>query len=264
MLQIRPYSLPNLSNGRLGAFLSGLTLPFRGAGFLLGRPALWPLVLIPLVLNIILFSLALYYGGAYFSDALTKWIGGWGDVRWYWKIALALIQVFFWAIVLLLVYFVFMPVAVMIAAPFDDVIAEQAEQACGFGFQDSLSFWRSLVATAWYCVLSQGKNLAVVLLVLLLILPLNLIPVAGSILYTILSGCWFVASSAFQFVSFPCERRRMRYREKWRLLRANGAFALGFGCMTAALLLVPFVNVLVIPLCAVGGTFFYGMVRAKA
>ena len=56
----------------------------------------------------------------------------------------------------------------------------------------------------------------------------------------------------------------MRYRAKWTLLRENRALALGFGCMTAALLLVPFVNVLVIPLCAVGGTFFYGMTREKA
>lgn len=260
---IASYHLPQVSGGGMSAFLAGAWLPFRGAGFLLARPALWLLVLIPLVVNVVLFALAIYYGGTYFSHALEQWIGNWGDVQWYWKILLTVIQIFFWAIVLVLVYFVFTPVAVVIAAPFNDLLAEQAERACGFRFEDSLSFWRSLVATAWYCVLSQGKNLMVVGFVFLILLPLNFIPVAGSVVYTIFAGCWFVASSAFQFACFPCDRRRMRYRAKWRLLRENRALALGFGCMTAALLLVPFVNVLVIPLSAVGGTLFYGMATRR-
>lgn len=255
------FALSPLKGEGIGAFFEGAALPFRGAFFLLARPRLWLLALIPLALNVALFAAALYWGGAFFSSALRQWIGGGHDAAWYWKIALGLAQFFFWAIVLLLVYFVFTPVALVVGSPFFDLLAEQAEEACGFRFQDGLPLWKSLLAMAFYSVVIQCKNLAVVLAVFALLLPLHLIPVAGSVLYAALSALWLVLTSTFQFTSYPCDRRRMRYREKWRLLADNWAFALGFGCSAAAALLVPFLNVMVMPACAVAGTFYYGMAR---
>lgn len=79
-----------------------------------------------------------------------------------------------------------------------------------------------------------------------------LIPLAGSVIASVLWGYAGVRLLAFEVMDVPASRRGLRWRERRREWRAHRAFYLGL-CGTASLaLLLPVVNLLVLPACVVG------------
>lgn len=261
-----PCNLPAASSNLLTSFFQGAALPFRGASYLMQHPSLWLMVIIPLVINIILFVLFLVFGASFFSS----WLEGLlqtppEEAAWYirWGIGAVkvLIQIFFWLIVLLLVYFTFTPLALIIACPFNDRIAENAERACGFMVEDKRGIMKMVAVEAVFAVLSELKRIIVFTGILLLLLPLNLIPGFGSLGYAILAFVWSCFGLSFEFSSYAADRRHFGFRTKYGLLREHIGLTLGFGTATFLLFMIPLVNVLVVPVSAVAGTFLFCMAR---
>jgi CysZ protein len=98
----------------------------------------------------------------------------------------------------------------------------------------------------------------------LAILCLSFIPAAGTVIFTVVSFYWICRYSAFEFVCYSADRRRLPWKEVWRMLRGNWPVSSGFGAMTALLLMIPFVNVLIVTVSAVGGTFLFGLIQRGA
>jgi CysZ protein len=96
-----------------------------------------------------------------------------------------------------------------------------------------------------------------------MILLLNLIPVLGNALYPPLVFLWGCLSAAFEFASYPADRRHFSFGRKWAAMRGHLAFALGFGCVTVGCFMVPFLNVLMVPVSAAAGTFLFCMVHER-
>jgi len=249
-----------MAGNSLTDFFRATSLPVRAAGFLLARPRLWLLVLIPLALNILVFVALMTWGFTGFSGLLRGWIEG--REGWLWDVVKVVADVFFWAIVLLVVYFIFTPVALLIASPFNDKLAECVERAYGFAVpEDGRPFLAAILAEAVYALVCEFKRIALVIVVFVLLVALNLIPVAGNVLYVIASFCWAAWSAAYEFTSYAGDRRRLGLSRKWALLRSRLPATMGFGIVTAGLLLVPLLNVLVVPVSAVGGTMLFDMIR---
>jgi len=260
--------LPSLSRNPIAAFFQGAGLPFRGAGFLLNQPRLWGLVAIPLILNTILFCAVLFFGWSWFAEHLRGWISSpKPEAAWYihyGQSALAfLAKLLFWVVVLLLVYLVFTPAALVIAAPFNDRLAEHAERACGFAVEDERHLLGKIAGEALFAVVSECQRLVVFGLVFLLILPLNVIPVLGNAMYPPAVFLWTCLSAAFEFASYAADRRHFPFGRKWAAVRSHFAFSLGFGCVTVGCLMVPFLNVLIVPVSAAGGTFLFCMAHQR-
>jgi CysZ protein len=266
----QPQTIPLLSLSRnpIVAFAQGVGLPFRGAGFLLSRPHLWSLVAIPLAINTILFCAVLFFGWSWFAEHLRAWITTpQPEAAWYIRFGLGALafmaKLFFWLVVLLLVYLVFTPMALIIAAPFNDRLAEHAERACGFVVEDERHTIGKVVGEALYVLVGECKRLAAFGLVFLLIFLLNVIPVLGNALYPPIVFVWGCVSAAFEFASYPADRRHFPFRRKWAMVRCHPAFSLGFGCVTVLCLMIPFLNVLIVPVSAVAGTFLFCMVHER-
>ena len=65
------------------------------------------------------------------------------------------------------------------------------------------------------------------------------------------------AFAAYDWIDLPASRVRMTYAEKRALVRRHRAATLGFGVVAQALVLVPIVNVLLLPAAVAGGTLLY-------
>ena len=103
---------------------------------------------------------------------------------------------------------------------------------------------------------SVGDALRLVVLqigVLILSLPLNLIPVAGTVIWVGL-GAWL---SAFDYLDFPLARHRYPWKQRWAFLRRHFGASLGFGLGVFGLLLIPFLNLLILPAATVAATLLY-------
>ncbi|MEM6733160.1 MAG: EI24 domain-containing protein, partial [Myxococcota bacterium] len=68
-----------------------------------------------------------------------------------------------------------------------------------------------------------------------------------------------------EFVGLSLTRRFVNYRGRWRIIWDNKGLSLGFGSASMLLLLVPGLNLILLPLAAVGGTLAYcDLVRVGA
>ncbi|NQU42917.1 EI24 domain-containing protein [bacterium] len=244
-------------------FLYGARLPFRGIRFLAARPKLWWLVAVPLTLNMLLFGFLLFWGGGFFADCLRERLGTWEEARWYLKAVLVLARILFWLIVLILVYFVFTPAALLIAAPFNDRLAEHTERAAGFRLEDNRSLVVLIASEAVFAIASEVKRLAVFGGGFLVLLPLNLIPGLGSMAYAVAAFLWAAFGCAFEFIGYAADRRHCGLRRKWGLLGTRKPLVFGYGMMTAMLFMVPFLNVFIVPVSAVSGSFLFCLLMGE-
>ena len=244
------------------SFGQGAFLPFRALSHLGARPKWWFLIAIPLVINLVLFVVAITWGFTVFADMLRGWLAG--HEAWYWAVLRFLIQFFFGLAVLILVYFVFTPLALLIAAPFNDRLGELTERALGIELPpDPRSLVHSISGEALFAVVAEAKRLGVVVGVFVVLLPLHLVPVVGSILYAV-AGVYFGARFAsMEFMGYAADRRHLGFSEKWAMTRAHHSMCMGYGLVTLGLLAVPFVNVFAVPLSAVAGTMLFSRVAPE-
>lgn len=250
--------LPTLSRNPIKAFFEGAQLPLRALGYLLAHPRLWMMVVIPLALNVLIFAGVLWWGFSSFSTTFYGWLEG--REGWYWDALLWFAKLLYWVVVLFVVYFVFTPMALVVAAPFNDRLAESVERCFGFQIDDTRSLLKILVGETAFILFSELKRMLVISAVFVVLLPLNLIPVVGNVLYLVMSFLWASWCSAWEFSGFAGDRRHLRLSAKWGLLRQNFSASAGFGLVTACLMMLPFINVLTVPVSAVAGTLLFGMI----
>jgi len=218
---------------------------WRGAGFVLARPILWPLLIWPMLINAaILAALAaaavLWVPGL--LDRLLPSPSGWGHLLYWPAVVLA------WVLVGLLLVLTFYLSAILLAGPFYGRLSQRMlEILRGAPVETPGGLWFNVVAPA----LNTLRRLGWVVL----LMPLSFVPVAGLLVGPII-GSFFVA---MEFLDFPLDtlspppgfaaRRRYAWRHRWE--------ALGFGAMAMVSMAVPLVDLAVAPFAAAGATLFF-------
>lgn len=91
-------------------------------------------------------------------------------------------------------------------------------------------------------------------LLYLLLLPINLLPFLGSVVWVVLPPAIF---AGMDYSDINLVRRRYTIREKMRLWRAHEWRFLGYGMSFFFLITLPVVNAVAIPCAAVGGALLY-------
>jgi CysZ protein len=91
---------------------------------------------------------------------------------------------------------------------------------------------------------------AIGLLILSLIPGLNLIATPLWLLF----GVWMMA---VQYIDYPCDNNKVSWDDMLAWLRAKRWQSLGFGGITYVALLIPFVNILMMPAAVAGATLFW-------
>lgn len=207
--------------------------------------------LYPLAINLVVFSIlfagVLYFYGDWLTGIVTP-----GEA-WYWSLLYGALIVLTALVFVLLMFFTFSIVGSIIAAPFNDMLSQQTEEIF---FETSLDepfswevFWRDIGNT----IVEQVQRLAFLLTIWLLVLPTLIIPLVGQIIV----ACVTFLLLAFEYLDLPLSRRRLKFREKRRILWKHKFGMLGFGTACGLLLAIPFINVLSIPLSVIAGTLFY-------
>ncbi len=229
--------------------------PIRGSQYLLrglkmlGEPDLRPFIIVPLLINSLLFSVAIYLLSQYFSGWIDYWLGlipGWlGFLDW-------LLWPLFALLVMVGVYFSFALFANFIAAPFNGLLSERVEQRQrGVTINDD--GWKGLLASVPHALLRETAKWTYYLPRLVLLLLLSFVPLIGPLLW-FLFGAWMMA---IQFCDYPMDNNRIKFGEMKRLLKQQRLSALGFGGLVSLAMLVPLLNLLVMPAAVIGATLFW-------
>ena len=232
--------------------LSGPQYLRQGLSLVLS-PGLRLFVLLPLLVNLIVFAvlivLAVQQFGQwvdYFMPSLPDWLAFLEYLLW----------PLFVALVLLIVFFTFTLLANLIAAPFNGFLAEKVEVVVRGEDPFPTFRWGELAAMVPRTLGRELRKLAYFLPRALALLILSLIPgvnVLAAPLW-LLFGIWMMA---VQYIDYPADNNKLGWNEMLDWLRARRWQSLGFGGITYAALLVPGLNILMMPAAVAGATVFW-------
>ncbi|HTN30189.1 MAG TPA: sulfate transporter CysZ [Pseudomonas sp.] len=232
--------------------LSGPQYLRQGLSLMLS-PGLRLFVLLPLLINLVLFIGLIVLAVQQFSQWVDYFMPSLPD--W-----LAFLEYLLWplfvALVLLIVFFTFTLLANLIAAPFNGFLAEKVEVVVRGEDPFPTFSWGELAAMVPRTLGRELRKLAYFLPRALALLILSLIPgvnVLAAPLW-LLFGIWMMA---VQYIDYPADNNKLGWNEMLDWLRARRWQSLGFGGITYAALLVPGLNILMMPAAVAGATVFW-------
>lgn len=216
-------------------------------------PGLRLFVLLPLSINLILFCgliwLAVHQFELWvdtFMPTLPEWLSFLSYILW----------PLFVALVVLIVFFTFTMIANIIAAPFNGFLSEKVEAVIR-GVDESPPFsWTELVAMVPRTFAREARKLGYMLPRMLGLFILSFIPVVNLIAAPLwlLFGVWMMA---IQYIDYPADNHKLGWNEMLAWLKSKRLRSLSFGGIVYAALLIPGVNLLMMPAAVAGATLFW-------
>ncbi|HEC17210.1 MAG TPA: sulfate transporter CysZ [Sedimenticola sp.] len=229
--------------------LTGANYLIRGFGLIL-RPGLRRFVLIPLLVNIIIFSLLAWLGASQFQE-LMDWLlpeSSWlSFLRW-------LLWPLFVLTMLLVIVYSFTVLANLIAAPFNSLLAEQVElilSGAPPGRTDGNPL-KELLPTLGSELRKLGYFLvrAIPLLALFLIPGVNIIAPFLWLLF----NAWFLA---LEYADYPMANNGLNFQQQHLRLKKIRLVSLGFGGSATLLMMIPLLNFLAMPAAVAGAAVLW-------
>ena len=245
-----------LNAATLSQVKTGFLLPFSSARFLFRNTRLVPFVIMPALINLVLFGIAAFLlvgniGG------LVDWIWAKPVLEGFWSYILVglwyLMYVVAVVVALLLSYALVLLAGGLVASPFNDVLSERTERILT-GVEEMPATGRSFVADILRSAVSSGSIALVYAIIMVPILLLNLIPVAGSAIATVLGGAVSAFFLALEYTDPVLERYDFGVRDKFSMIRERLPLTGSFGLGTSLLLWIPLLNFLCMPIAVIGGT----------
>ena len=232
--------------------------PFRGAGYLLrgagmlNTPGLRTFVLIPLLVNVLLFTGAIWL----LVDQFDVWMAYWmGQLPEWMSFLDWLLWPLFAVVVLVLVYYSFTLVANFIAAPFNGLLAEKVELRLR-GKTNGEEGWQAALKMVPQALGRELSKLRYYLPRFLFILILTFIPGINLLapLLWFMFGAWMMS---IQYCDYPMDNNRVSFTQMKQLLKSHRLTALGFGGLVQLGMLIPVVNLILMPTAVVGATIYW-------
>ncbi len=202
-------------------------------------------VVLPLLLNVVIMSLASWWGITTLQDwvqALADWLPGWLSWLYWLLLPLAVIT-----LLLLLAYF-FSTVLVIIASPLNGLLSEQVERRAGVILPEE-----SVAALVRRTLGRELTKLGYLLPRYLLLLVLSFIPVVN--LATPFLWFWFGSwVVALQYIDYSFDNHGRSFAEVRQSMSRDSFTVLGFGALVAGLMMIPVLNWFVMPAAVTGAT----------
>lgn len=216
------------------------------------QPGLRRFVVIPLLLNLVVFAALISWGVRQFNiwvaqlmATVPEWLS---FIEW-------LLWPLFALLVLLVLFFGFSMLANLIASPFYGFLAEKvAEQERGeVSPPTSL---RDIMLVVPRALGRELRKIGYYLPRLLILLLLSFIPVVNLVASPLLLvfGVWMMA---VQYIDFQADNDQVSFIDMLRWMRGKRMVSLGFGLPVYVGMLIPLVNLLVMPSAVAGSTLLW-------
>ncbi len=232
--------------------------PVKGSGYLLRgfsmlpEPGIRRFVLIPMIINIFLFSGAIWL----LVNEFDGWVNFWLSKLPSWLSFLDwLLWPLFALLVLVFVYYGFSLVANLIAAPFNGFLSEKVEKMKrGVVMQDE--GWKGLIAMIPRALQRELAKMAYYIPRLFLLLIFSFIPIINVIapFLWFLFGAWMMA---IQYCDYPMDNNKISFRQMKLMLAEKRLTSVSFGALVQLGMMVPFINLIVMPAAVIGATLYW-------
>jgi CysZ protein len=232
---------------------------FQGASYviagakMLKHPSLRPFVLIPLAINILIFGSLIGVGFSYLGsmmDTMLSYVPEWlGFIEW-----------ILWPLILitgsLITGYLFTAVALLIASPFNSLLAEKAEELITGEEVQSLEGIGAALAEIPRAIVRETLKLLYYVPMALFVLVVSFVPGVNAVAPVLwfLLGAWMMS---IQFIDYPMDNHRLNFGDVKEACRERRLSSLGFGGVVAACAGIPILNFFVVPSAVVGATLLW-------
>lgn len=214
---------------------------------LVRKPGLRRFVIVPTAINIIVLIAMIAVSVSQFNDwvdRVTAMLPEW----------LSFLSWLIWLLAVLVVtfalFYLFTIVANIVASPFNALLSIKVEELLvGKPPASSASVWLILPRAVW----RETSKLSYLLPRLAGLLLLGIIPVVGPVLW-ILFGAWMMA---VQYTDYAADNNEISFSELRKRLAGTRLQSILFGMPAYLLLVIPVVNLVLMPVCVAGGTVFW-------
>lgn len=231
--------------------LTGAAYLFRGLK-LLGKPGIRLYVIIPLCINVTIFTVLIYFGVNYFeslTDEYMPQLPAW--LQWlYWPLL-----VLFTLASLVIAFYSFSLLANLIGAPFNGLLSEAVERHLT-GAAPPQSGIKQMLVDFVPDMVNEVRKLVFFVLWAIPFLVLFLVPLvqlAAPVLWIFFSS-WMLA---MQYIDYPMANYKLRLKSVRQAMAQQRFMSLGFGGMTMFATMVPIGNFIVMPAAVAGATAFW-------
>lgn len=226
---------------------------FQGFRLLI-HPSVRVWVLLPLLLNTLLFVGITWFAIDQFStvlERLTGWLPDW----------LGFISTFLWglfAALLIVIYgYTFTIVANVLASPFYGVLAERTQQVLSSEINVAPLSWLAMRQIAWRAFVRELQKLLYflprIIGIFILCFALSFIP-ALNLLPPFIAFAWGAWSLALQFLDYPADNNQMTFKQLRQRQKSNRRPSMAFGSLVLLGTSVPVLNLVVLPAAVTGAT----------
>ena len=217
---------------------------------LLNLPGVRIYVVIPLLINFLLFGFLIWYGYSLFTP-FVAWLMSF--VPGFLDFLETLIWLFFGVLAAMTVFFAFTPVANIIAAPFNALMSEKIEaQLTGRAVSSDVSFMQMAIDA----IGSQLRKLGYIALWALGLFLVTLIPginLIAPVLWVVF-GSWLLS---LEYFDYPMGNHDIVFSEQKRRLSQRRGISLGFGGGVMIMTSIPIVNFFAMPVAVAGATLLW-------
>ncbi|QFU74817.1 sulfate transporter CysZ [Halioglobus maricola] len=220
---------------------------------LLSHPSLRLFVFIPLTINIVIFASLISIGLSYLTDWMDQalaWVPDW----------LSFIEWILWPLVgltlSLMTGYLFTAVALIIASPFNGLLAEKAEELVTGKEVPALEGLGAALLMVPRGIVRELAKLMYYLPMAAFVLLVTFIPVLNTVapLLWFLLGAWMMS---IQFVDYPMDNHQLSFGDVKEAVRSRRLSSMGFGGAVALCTGIPIVNFFVVPAAVVGATLLW-------
>ncbi|MBF0264644.1 MAG: sulfate transporter CysZ [Gammaproteobacteria bacterium] len=240
--------------------ISGMKSLFSGLP-LMSKTGIKSYVLIPLLINIALFFVALLVGIHYFSLFMSNVLDF--SNLWNWVAALLnlikpILWVLFFIIYLTFVFYTFSLFANIIASPFNTLLAEATENYLignNINANSSLSSIsiKQIISLSIKSIAQEIHKLVYFLIRAIPLLILFLIPITMPFAPIL----WFAFSAwmmSLQYMDYPFGNHDIKFNHQISMQKQKRWFSLGFGSAVLLMTMIPVINFMIMPLAVISAT----------
>lgn len=233
----------------------------RGFGYLLHGAVLLPRkgirihLIVPLLINIVLFvagSWLLFSQLSGFVDGYTSGLPDWELIAG----LMILIKIVIFTAAMTVVFIGVSMIALLVAAPFNAVLAKSVEKQLLGEFVNENELSSSIMAQIPHLLMEEVRKLiyfivrAIPLLILFVIPVINIAAPALWLLF----GAWMLAIT---YTAYPLENHEIPFKNQHAIVKQKRWATFGFGVAVLLVTMIPIVNLVVMPAAVAGATVLY-------